>query len=473
MHVPDLVVVYPVVIAKTLLGFTVSVAHKPDLGGIVPGSSGADAREIFHDGLLLRGVRLSRGDHMDAEIAAVIRSNSRSPDSVIGDINAQLGCCRLGARTLETLVAEYGVSLLTGAFAELQLSSERVLRAEISGWPDGEHTAEGAVDNDGVAMDSPVKLRARVRKYGSQLTVDLSESDPQVAGPINLRPQAAETGVTLAVVAMVDPNVRLNAGLQKALNIINPAGRVTHARWPAAVNSYYGMTHVLFSTVLQALAQFNPERAVASGGLGVGAFAIGYRHGWDREPTVQYETLGSSLGGTPEHDGATVVMGLHNHTPNTPVEVLEEEFPVRVTRQEWVLDSCGAGRFRGGPAYLKEYEILGDALLTLRLGHNFKETGWGVFGGEQGLPGSATLIRKGKEIALRPLQTLEVSQGDRVRFIMAAGGGWGDPRTRRRRDVVEDVRSGYISIKHAKEVYGATDDLFEHPGIVHGGGSLD
>lgn len=458
LHVPDLVAVEPVFVDGRRLCFMTSSAHKPDLGGIVPGSSGAAAREIFHDGLLLRGTRYATADGVDQEVEGLIRSNSRAPDAAIGDIRSQAGCCRYGAELVSVLCAEYGIDTLLPGLSEILATSELQVRQALRAWPDGEHSAEAFLDDDGVNLGERLPIRVRARKEGDSLTVDVTGSAGAVVGPINLRPQAVETAVALATVTMSDPTIRINAGILRPIEIVNPAGQITHAQWPSPVNSYFGNTLVVYSTLLKALSEFNGNRAVGSVGLGQGAFAIGYQGSADRERTVQYEVMGSSLGGTPQFDGTNVVQGMQHNTPNTPVEVLETEYPVRVLRHEWIVDSCGAGQFRGGPGYIKEYEVLADAVLTLRLGHSFGNGGWGVRGGQPGRNTRAVLIQRDQQRELRPLETIPLHAGDRLRIHMAGGGGYGDPRLRDCDAVVEDVRNGYVSARAAVDVYGLDPD---------------
>lgn len=454
LHVPDLVVMMPVFVGSRPVCFVASCAHKPDVGGIVPGSSGANAREIFHDGLLLRAVRYATSAGIDPDIEGVVRSNSRSPETVAGDIRAQVGGCRLGAQLLSAMCAEYGTGQVTESLSEIQDRSEAEMRHELSGWPDGESSAESQLDDDGVQLDVPVPIRVTVRKRGSSLTIDLSASAAQVEAPISLRPQAVEAAAAMSTINMVDPSIRINSGIVRPIQIVNPEGLVTHARWPKAVNSYFGTTLVLYSTMLRALAGLNPKRAVGSIGLGQGALALGYASGPAAERRVHYEVLGSSLGGHPNGDGSNVVQGMQHNTPNTPIEVLESEFPIRVLRHEWITDSAGAGAFRGGLGYIKEYEVLEDALLTLRLGNSFGSAGWGVAEGRPGARAAAFVIGADSETPLRPLQTVNLKRGDRLRLHMAGGGGYGDPRQRDRDLVIADLRDGYISAAAAADVYG-------------------
>lgn len=459
LHVPDFVIVTPIFVEGEIIGFSCSIAHKPDVGGMVPGSSGAGAREIFHEGLLLPGVKYWTKDGVVPEVEAIITRNSRVPEIIAGDLRAQVGCTKVGVQQVQKLCEEYGKETVTTAFSELLRLSEQRVRDKLAEWPDGEGEAETFVDHDGVDLDKPLRLHVRVIKKGTDITIDYSGSDPQVKGPTNLRPQSSQVAGLLALMVMLDPTIPMNDGARRPITFINPEGRLTNAKWPAPVNSYYGLSNVLYSTIGKALAEFNPERAVASAGLGLGAIAIGYEFNRTGRKAVQYELFVTAQGGTSTHDGSSGTVGFLNLTPNTPIEIIESEFPVQVQEFSWIPDSAGAGRYRGGLGNCKQYKLLGDATLTLRLGHQFNFSGWGVFGGEAPRPMRAWLNPgTDRERQLEPLETLHLKKGDILRVEMAGGGGYGSPLDRPAQSVLEDVRNGYVSIAAAASTYGVVID---------------
>src|SRR5579884_4501380 len=459
LHVPDFVLVTPIFVDGEVLGFSVSIAHKPDLGGLVPGSSGAGAREIFHEGLLLPGVRYWTQHGVVKEVEAIVKRNSRVPETIAGDIRAQVGCTLFGERRIQELCAEYGTDTIRSAFAELLRLSERRVRQGLAAWPDGEAEADAWVDDDGVDLDQPLHLQVRVVKEGDAITIDYSRMHPQVKGPINLRPQSSQAAGVLALLAYLDPTIPVNDGVRRPIRFINPEGTLTNARWPAPVNSWYGIANVVYATTCKALARFNPARAVGSAGLGMGAIAIGHRHNRAGKVPVQYELFVTAHGGTPEHDGTAGTVGMFTVTPYTPIEILETEYPVLIHRYEWLPDSAGAGRFRGGPGNRKVYEVLGDATLTLRLGHQFKYSGWGILGGKAPPTARARLNPDTpRERPLRPLETVPLQAGDTFCVEMPGGGGYGDPYQREPERVLADVLDGYVTVEGAARDYGVVID---------------
>jgi N-methylhydantoinase B len=459
LHVPDVIIVTPIFVEGEIIGFCCSSAHKPDMGGLVPGSSGAGAREIFHEGLMLPGVKYWTKEGVNAEVEAIIRRNCRIPEIIAGDLRAQVGCTLMGVQHVRKLCEEYGKDVIKQAFSDLLGRSERRLRERLSAWPDGEFEAETFVDHDGVDLNTKLRLHVKVRKTADEIIFDYSGTNDQVKGPTNLRPQSSQVAAVLALIVTTDPTIQINDGVLRPIKFINPEGKITNPAWPAPVNSYFGLANVLYSTVGRALANFDPDRAVASAGLGLGAIAIGYDKGRSGRKAVQYDLFTTAQGGTSNHDGSSGTVGFLNSTPSTPIEVIETEFPVHIARFEWVTDSAGAGRFRGGLGNRKEYELVNDATVTIRLGHQFDFAGWGVFGGEGPRP-MRVVLNPGKpeERLLHPLQTLQLKAGDRFMVEMAGGGGYGDPFTRDAERVRLDVENGYVSAKAAERHYGVVLD---------------
>lgn len=453
-HAPDLVAVSPAFYGDgTLIGFGVSIAHKADIGGLVPGSSGAAAREIFHDGLLLPAVRFQTASGTEHAVEAIIRNNSRVPDMVLGDIRAQVGCTRLGADRLVELCRENGIDTVRSSMDSLiSVTSER-LRRELATWPDASGEAEGFLDHDGAVTTTRVRVHVRAVKAGDRLTLDFSDSDAQTIGPVNLIATISRAVSILAVVAAADPTIRINAGLQDALTFIIPDGRVVSPAKPATVNHYFPTAHLVYSCVLAALGQINPARAVAPSGLGAGGASIGYPRARAGKPAVLYELMVTSLGGTARHDGAAIVHPMSHFTPATPVEILESEYPVRVLRFDIRCDSGGAGRYRGGIGYIREYEVLEDCVLTVR-SSNHQNPALGIHGGKSPMPSRVTLNPDGPEPEqLGPIVTRPLRGGDVLRFEQSGGAGFGLPEDRARELVESDVLNGYVSREAAQRLY--------------------
>jgi N-methylhydantoinase B len=452
-HAPDFVAVTPAFHRGALIGFGVSLAHKADIGGIVPGSSGAAAREIYHDGLLLPPVRFQTDAGIEEAIEAVIANNSRVPDVVLGDLRAQVGCTRLGVERLAAICDEYGQNAVRDVMARVMVLTRQRVLAELRAWPEASAEAEGFLDHDGADTEKPVRICVRATKRGEHLKLDFTGTDAQTAGPVNLVGCTAEAAAILALLASSDPAIPVNSGLREAAEIVLPEGAVINPRHPATVNLYFPTAHLVYNTVMSALAQINPARAVAPSGLGSGAVTIGYRVSRSGKPAVLYELLNTSLGGTSRHDGAAIVNAMNHFTPGAPVEVFETEYPVRVRAFELLRDSAGAGRFRGGLGYAREFEILEDSVLTVRSsGHIFASTGYD--GGLSPKP-SRVVLNPGRPDSeeLGAIQTRKIRCGDVIRFECSGGAGFGRPEERLPEAICDDVRNGYVSTGAAAEIY--------------------
>lgn len=458
LHVPDTAIVTPFFHDGRLAAFCASIAHKPDLGGLVIGSSSAAAREIYHEGLLFPGVRYWTAQGPNPDFEAMLRSNTRSPEEAIGDLRAQVGCTRIGCTRLKELFDRYGAEVMTDAFEELIRASERRVRQKLAAIPDGAAQAEAMLDHDGVDVDKPIAIRVKIVKRGGNITIDFSNSDPHTAGPINLRPQAAESGAAIGLIAMLDPDIPINDGCRRVIEFINPPGRITHAIKPRPINNYYPSLHLVYCVTQKALAQLAPEKAVAPAGIGIGGFAIGYQRTRNGKPGALYELMVTSLGGTSKGDGAFLAMAVAQITPTQPIEILESEYPVEVTRFEPLADTAGPGRNRGGPGYLREYRLLEDAVVTVRMGQ-FANGAWGVVGGEA--PNLARCVLNAgteREERLPIMVTRQLKAGDTLSITLSGGGGYGAPAGRAPELVACDVRDGLVSVDAARARYRVAID---------------
>lgn len=453
-HAPDFVAVTPAFHQSVLIGFGVSLAHKSDIGGLVPGSSGAAAREIYHDGLLLPPVRFQTEAGINDSVEAIIANNSRVAEVVLGDLRAQVGCTRLGVARLTALCDEYGRDVVLGVMGSLIALTARRLADELHAWPDGSAEAEGFLDHDGATKDKPIRVHVRAVKAADRLQLDFTGTDPQTMGPVNLVRATAEAAALQAVLASCDPAIPVNAGLRDAVDFVLPEGSLINARHPATVNLYFPTAHLVYNVVLSALGQMNPVRAVAPSGLGSGAVTIGYRKARSGKPAVLYELLNTSLGGTSRQDGAAVVMAMNHFTPGAPVEIFESEYPLRVRAFELIEDSAGAGRYRGGLGYAREFEVLEDSTLTVRSSnHIFASPG--LRGGGSPKPSRVILNpHRPDRLELSAIETRPLKAGDVIRFERSGGAGYGLAAEREPEAVRDDVRNGYVSADAALSLYG-------------------
>ncbi len=454
-HVPDMVAVTPAFHDGRLIGFGVSIAHKSDVGGLVPGSSGAGSREIFHDGLRLPPVLYeSASGGVVTAIEDIIRVNSRTPEIVLGDLRGQVGATRLGAERLIGLCKEYGTPVIEAVMDSIiRLTAGRLAR-EIAALPDGQASAEGVLDHDGADLSTPVRVAVDVVKRGDRLIIDFGRSAPQTSGPVNLTPWTTRSVTLLAVLASTDPTIPVNSGLLDCVDVLLPERSVVNPAYPATVNLYFPTAVMAYTCVMSAMGKLNPARAVAPSGMVTGAVALGFGAREGTRAKVVYELALTGLGGTSQADGTPIVTPINHFTAGSPIEIMESEYPLIVRRYEMWQDSAGAGRHRGSVGYVREIEVQDDCSLTLRsAGHKYPA--WGIEGGSAPTT-SRTVINPGTatERRIGPIETTRLAKGDILQIARSGGGGCGAPWLREPEAVLADVRDGYVSIEAARNLYG-------------------
>lgn len=458
-HAMDMAVVTPVYYRGERIGFCANMAHKSDIGGMVPGSASGSATEIFQEGLHVPPIKFMENFKVVQEVEAVLRANSRTPDLVLGDIHGQVGTNRIGEKRLQTLLDKYGLETYRAVLRELFQRTERRVRGILRRWPDGVAEEEGFIDNDGIDLERPVGIRVRVEKKGERLRFDFRRSDDQTRGPANIRPPLVRSCCHYAFLAVSDPEIPNNDGLEGALEIETREGSILNPKFPASLTCYAATAQIVMEICIAALCRLSGRAGIAESGGGF-SLTLGGRHPRTGAPYVQYEILGSATGGRARRDG---VSGITVHLANckiAPVEIVETEFPVRVRRFEFVPDSGGAGRFRGGQGFRREYEILGEeARLSLR-GDKFIQRARGRDGGEPGRSGRCLVLRPdgGEENLPSKVGDLRLHRGDRLLIERAGGGGFGPARERPLEKVREDVREGAVTPPAARDLYRVAVD---------------
>ena len=454
-HVSDVAVVTPIFHQGKLVAFCANMAHKPDIGGSVPGSASGQTTEIFQEGLLLPPVKYVGRGHINKEVETILKANTRTPELLIGDLNGQVGTCRIGEQRLQKLMNKYGQDVVLRVFNQLLDKTAEHVRSEISQWPDGSTEAEAILENDGVELDKPIRLHLRTTKKGSALTFDFTQSSDQTLGPSNLRPAGSRSACCFALMIMVDPNINNNEGLASVFETKFRKHSVLGPEFPAPVSCYSSTIVRVLEIVISTLIRLAGKKAIAESGTGL-ILNMGGKSLATGNPYIQYEILGGGGGAVDGDDGLEGPGELHGTQKNiksVPIEIVESEFACRLLRYEIIPDTGGAGKFRGGMAYIREYLILQDRVRVTTRGNKILASG--VAGGWQGTENYA-ILNPGtpKEQLLPARTTLFLDRGDVLRLVSGGGGGVGDPRTRDREKVVEDVEDGYVTPERAEEIYG-------------------
>jgi N-methylhydantoinase B/oxoprolinase/acetone carboxylase alpha subunit len=417
-HLPDLTLVSPVFIQGQLAFFTACRAHHADIGGASAGSMGL-AKTVFEEGLRLPPVLLARHGKLDPSILAIFLANTRGEAERRGDLLAQAAANKLGAARLEEVVARVGLERVEAAVEALASYAEKLLRARLATVPEGRYEFEDNLDDDGIT-ENPVTIKVALTFRGGSVTVDFTGTASEVEGPLNANEAVTASAVLYCFRALLDPECPENVGLERPIKLIAPAGTIVNARFPRAVaGGNVETSQRIVDTVLGALAKALPGETPAASQGTMNNLAIGGAS-W-----AYYETLAGGEGASRGHHG---VSGVHTHmtnTQNTPIEVLEQTYPLVVERTSLRRGSGGEGRFRGGDGVVRELRLLEKADATL-LADRRKRGPWGLEGGSEGARGKDTVLRaSGKLESLPSKARVELHPGDRLTIETPGGGGFG------------------------------------------------
>jgi N-methylhydantoinase B len=453
-HAPDIAVITPVFVAGNRFGFCGAIAHKSDIGGPVPGSCSGQAREIFNEGLHLPAVRYQSAYQTNGDIERIIGANSRTPELVLGDIRGQLGACRLGERRLNELITKFGRLTIGAYFVRLILTSKSTLMSAIAEWPDGRFEAERFVDDDGIELEKPVRIHVVVDKKGDALHFDFSGSADQTKGPANIRPPLVQAACAYALISLIDPSLYVSSGLLYGFTMTAREGSVLNPRFPAPVNTYNPTIHALVDAIFDAMSHIVPGK-VRADGSGSRSIILGGRNTYTGKGYVQYEIIAGGAGARAAKDGASGITVNQSNAKIAPIEIIESEFPTRVTRFELIRDSGGAGEFRGGLGIRREYLNLADARFSIRsMKHLIPPSG--CAGGSTGRPGDIWINPDSEGAKRLPTRYADypLKEGDVFRLDTPGGGGHGEAIARDPERVLADVRDGHVSVEAAERDYG-------------------
>ena len=442
-HLPDVKALRPVFAGGKLAAFAVNLAHWADIGGTVPGSYVPYATECYQEGLRIAPIRLFSAAGPDREKLDFVLSNVRGREEREGDIFAQYAANDVAARRLGELFAEHGAPTVARCFARLHAESEAQMRAAIGALPDGTWEGEDFLDDDGVD-DRRIRIKVRVTVDGDEATFDFTGTDPQARGPVNTTYYIACSAVYYAMKALAAPEVPPNDGCYRPLHVVVPPGTVLSADPDRpVVGGNHETSQRVVDAIFKALAPVLPSRVVAGGPTTSGVMIFGSR-GADGTWRIFYETHGGGEGGNVARDGLAAVRVHMSNVMNTPVEVIESEYPLVVEEQGLRPGSGGAGRHRGGLGVRRAYRVAGDEVTLTTMLERRIVPPWGVLGGRDAMPFRITLNPGAGERAIRGKETLRLRQGDVVLVETCGGGGYGPPEDRPRELVERDGAEGYV-----------------------------
>jgi N-methylhydantoinase B len=461
-HLPDVNVVAPAFRDGRLLGFGCVRAHWPDIGSATPGSYGA-VTEIYGEGLRLPPIRLYRDGKPDSAIEAIIFANVRTPTERLGDLRAQVAANWRAAQRLSALAGKYGTDTLLQIMQEVLDYSETMMRAALHALPDGEAEFADIFDGDGViadgeTADTTFTVKVRITKRGDSIVADFAGSDPAVAGPMNAPLTVTASGVYCALKMIVDPKSLIppNSGCWRPVTVSAPPGCVANAQHPSpVVYANHEMSHRIADMVMAAMFRITPRTVMAASQGTSAVITFGGTDYRSNERYVSYESVKGGFGARPTKDGINAVASTVSNMSNTPIEIIEMSFPLRVEEYSLVPDSGGAGTFRGGLGVRRAWRVLQRDSHASVCCERTVTPPFGLAGGRAGGPARISLVPpRGNARRLNSKGGFQAPPGSLVVVEAPGSGGYGPPSGRDPIALSEDLLDGYVTPAGARRDYG-------------------
>jgi N-methylhydantoinase B len=459
-HAQDARTVMPVYWEEQIIAFVQASAHWSDAGGAVPGSFQVDALSTYEEALYITPIHLVERSHINEEVMNFVLRNVRIPEVTRGDIVAMIEACKTGEARLHALLAKYGKDLILRQMRELIAHSESLVRARLGQLKDGTYSFTDYIDYDPGAKDrTPVPVHLDFTVDGERATFDFSKSAPQAKGAVNATRALLWSAVMVGTKA-VFPEVPVNQGIFRAIEVVAPDGLVVTAQFPAPVSGafatvYEKITACVFGCFLQII----PERAMVGSGniCNMVLGGVDTRPGREGRDYVMYNWLEGGYGARPgKKDNHTAMSLFASGTRNQPIEMLEHAYPVLFERYGLIPDSAGPGRHRGGLGVWKHFWIThGDAILSV-LGDRETRPAWGYGGGKSANKGNQMIYKAETdrpEIIGMKRSGIPVESGHLFHYWQGGGGGYGVPWERPVEWVLDDVMSGYVTVDGARQDY--------------------
>ena len=448
-HLPDLTAFVPVFAAERLAFWSINRSHQSDIGGATHGGYNPGATEIWQEGIRVPPLRLVAAGEMRQDVLRMLATNVRHSRDFEGDLAAMVGSARVGERRLLALLNEYGAKVALAGVEAVLDGAERRTRACIREWKDGVYRGEAVIDDDGHGARD-ICVRAKVTKRGSDLTVDLTASDPQTVGFINSSYANMRSAVVLGLAYLIDPDIPKNDGVFRPVKVLAKEGTVVWPRPPAPVTlctNHCGQE--ICEAIIKALAPACPDRVMAGWGRRFRIAINGKRPGSGRpflwhlfhaRPGGGASSAGDGWPGGGEWQAAG---GLKFGS----VEVTEARFPLFFRRHEFRPGSGGDGQHRGGVGASVELALMTDEpALANTAGDGTRHGPTGMAGGRDGLPHRYRLRSRGRDRIVKTKEVgIVVRPGDVLVIESSGGGGWGDRRHRSAEDRAADLENGFVN----------------------------
>ena len=455
-HLNHMIFTLPIFHEGELVAFASSMGHWQDIGGVL----GAVTRDIYSEGLQMPFVKIFKAGRQDPELSAIIRTNCRLPEFAMGDFRAQIAAIRTGERRLGQLLKRYGSETFKESVRLIFDQSERLARAAVKKIPDGIYQADSFMDDDGVNLGKRIPIKIRVEVSGEEMTVDLSGVSRQVAGPYNSGSTAGRSASEVAFKFLTTPLLLpINEGSFRPLKVILPPGRIVSATKPAPVRTWMTVPMTVADTIFKALARACSDNVLAGHHADLAAPRV---FGLDPKTGRSFHfppmLSGGGWGALSDADGQSATFCINDgDTHNTPVEAGEGRAPIFVSYRKLRQDSGGPGRFRGGLGVAQEVRLLSPSSVQSAMERTICAP-WGLHGGKDAMANRFSVVRQDGSIQKFPtgktIGHVGLNVGEGFLVEVGGGGGFWSPLERDPERVLNDVRSGYVSLEAARRDYG-------------------
>jgi N-methylhydantoinase B/oxoprolinase/acetone carboxylase alpha subunit len=466
-HQADGAIFRPMFYEDTLIGFSINRGHWTDIGGMAPGGWAGTARHVIQEALRLPATRLYRKGVLNTEIRDLIEHNVRFSRQWWGDVQAQIASNITAERRLQMLIRKYGLDEVLGSFdAAIDYSRRRFLKA-MEAIPNTTVTAHDVYMEDDGFGDGPYRVKVTITKTPEKIIVDYDGTDAQALSTVNCTQGVARAATYAPLIAVLDPDIPLNQGVIDLIEFRAPAGCLVNPVYPAPCFASTADPGDRISEIMQlALSKLVPERVTA------GCYATGNNltaGGYDPargEDFVWYIFESGGCGARATKDGNSAEWHLMANCKNESMEVWEQRYPVKFLRYEFVQDSAGPGKWRGGLGVTRQLELTLPTVLTANADRHIIPPP-GFFGGGNGTVNRFSIVRNGQDRTFKEwfdipspskFSNVPTHVGDVLAVTQGGGGGYGSPLDRDPALVAADVLDGYVSGAHARDDYGVILD---------------
>lgn len=453
-HLNDVSVIKPIFVNNDLVAYAIADGHWADIGGSVTGSMSPEATDIYQEGLQLPGVKLYRKGKIQKDIFDIISSNVRFSTLAIGDLNAQVAAVNIAEKRIKEIVEKYNYETIIEAYNYLKDTSEKISRSGITKIPNGTYKVSDVLDGDGFnEKQIPIKLKMIVKD--DEIEFDFNGTSPQSDSPLKCGKGALFSMVKTIFKSVIDPHAYTNEGWFRPLKLTIEEGTVFSATYPNSTSWYFEVASSGADLVWKAFAPLVTNKTSAGSYVSLTASFIYGKDHRNNEPFMIVEPHSGGWGASSDSDGTSGLIAiLDGDTYNYSIELFEAKFPLRCKQFKLNTEAgVGHGEFRGGFGLLREYEVLNDDTLTYcNIGRSVSKP-WGINGGGDGTNNYMIINSNGKDKRVTRIPSTKLKKGDTLTIVTGSGGGYGEPKKRSEKNILEDIDNEFISKDSANKIY--------------------